>query len=151
MRIPGLCIWCLGEEPPCSELCFCSEFDQKSDRSWLKKPKKLMAGWDEKQPEFLFFINKSWDSGPDSPLVFNSVLLYGSCKKCPHYFFNLRSWALDYFSCLVEVAWGAALSQLLVKDAPLSPCRPIRTDAMRTCFSAKLSSLAKTTLVSSLS
>lgn len=43
----------------------------------------------------------------------------------------------------MEVAGGAALSQLLVKDAPLSPSRPIRTDTASTCFCAKLSSLAK--------
>lgn len=33
---PGLCIWCFREEPPCSELCLCSEFGQKWGRHWLK-------------------------------------------------------------------------------------------------------------------
>lgn len=48
-------------------------------RHKLVKKTKLVAGWDEREPEFLFFVNESWDTGPDSLLVFNSVLLCGSC------------------------------------------------------------------------
>lgn len=86
-----------------------------------------MAGWDERQPEFLCFINKSWDTGPDSQLVFSSVLLCGSCQKCPIIFLT---WGHGHLTIFLSSRGGLRCCPF---PAACERCSPLPQQAQKHC------------------